>query len=115
MSVCVANINSLYQNSKQHSKVKYLGCMVDETMSGETMALSVINKINNKLKFLYQRKRFLTPTLRRLLRNALNQPHFDCTCSAWYPNLTKKNEKQNPDFPEQNPDLRANTEYRTNA
>ena len=24
---------------KQHSKVKYLGCMLDETMSGETMAL----------------------------------------------------------------------------
>ena len=37
---------------KQHSKVKYLGCMLDETMSGEKMALSVINKINNKLKFL---------------------------------------------------------------
>ena len=36
---------------KQHSKVTYLGCMLDETMSGETMALSVINKINNKLKF----------------------------------------------------------------
>ena len=41
---------------KQHSKVKYLGCILDETMSGETMALSVINKINNKLKFLYQKK-----------------------------------------------------------
>ena len=37
---------------KQHSKVKYLGCILDETMSGETMALSVINKIN-KLKLLY--------------------------------------------------------------
>ena len=30
--------------------------MLDETMSGETMALSVINKINNKLKFLYRKK-----------------------------------------------------------
>ena len=43
---------------KHHSKVKYLGCMLDETMSGETMALSVINKINNKLKFLYRKNRF---------------------------------------------------------
>ena len=51
---------------KHHSKVKYLGCMLDETMSGETMALSVINKINNKLKFLYRKSRFLTPTLRQL-------------------------------------------------
>ena len=54
------------------------------------MALSVINKINNKLKFLYQKNRFLTPILRRLLCNALIQPHFDHAHSAWYPNLTKK-------------------------
>ena len=59
-------------------------------MSRETMALSVINKINNKLKFLYRKNRFLTPTLRRLLCNALIQPHFNYACSAWYPNLTKK-------------------------
>ena len=45
---------------KQRSKVKYLGCMLDEVMSGEITALSVINKINNKLKFLYQKNRFLT-------------------------------------------------------
>ena len=37
---------------KQHSNVKYLGCLMDETMSGEAMALHVIHKINNKLKFL---------------------------------------------------------------
>ena len=61
----------------------------NETMSGETMALSVINRINNKLKFLYWKNRFLTPTLRRLLCNALIQPHFDNAYSAWYPNLTK--------------------------
>ena len=64
--------------------------MLDETMSGETMALSVINKINNKLKFLYRKNRCLTPTLRRLLCNALIQPHFDYACSASYPNFTKK-------------------------
>ena len=64
--------------------------MLDETMSGETMALSVINKINNKLKFLYRKNRFLTRTLRRLLCNALIQPHLDFACSAWYPNLIKK-------------------------
>ena len=32
---------------KQHSKVKYLGCLMDETISGEAMALYVIHKINN--------------------------------------------------------------------
>ena len=63
---------------------------MDEGMSAATMALNVIHKINNKLKFLHRKNDFLTPTLRRLLCNALIQPHFDYACSAWYPNLTKK-------------------------
>ena len=54
------------------------------------MALNVVNKINNKLKFLYRKNSFLTPALRRLLCNALIQPHFDHACSAWHTNLTKK-------------------------
>ena len=53
------------------------------------MALSVLNKVNAKLKFLYRKNRFLTPALRRLLCNALIQPHFDYACPAWYPNLNK--------------------------
>ena len=74
---------------KQHSKVTYLGCILDETMSGESMALKVINKINSRLKFLHRKNKFLTPALRRLLCNALIQPHFDYASSAWYPNLTQ--------------------------
>ena len=73
---------------KQHSKVKYLRCLLGETMSEEAMPLNVVNKINNKLKFLYRKNSSLTPALRRLLCNALIQ-HFDYACSAWYPNLTK--------------------------
>ena len=75
---------------KQHSRVKYLGCILSKTMSGETMTLSNINKINNELKFLYRKSRFLTPTLRRFHCNVLIQSHFDCACSAWYTDLTKK-------------------------
>ena len=63
---------------------------MDQTMSGEAMALHVIHKINNKLKFLYCKNDFLTPALRCLLYNSLIQPHFDYACSALYPNLTKK-------------------------
>ena len=59
-------------------------------MSAATIALNVIHKINNKLKFLHCKNDFLTPTLRCLLCNALLQPYFDYACSAWYPNLTKK-------------------------
>ena len=59
-------------------------------MSGKSMALNVINKINSRLKFLHRKNRFLTPALRRLLYNALIQSHFDYASSAWYPNFTLK-------------------------
>ena len=62
--------------------------MLDETMSRETMAFCY-KQINNKLKFLCRKNRFLIPTLRWFLCNALIQPHFDYACSAWYRNLTK--------------------------
>ena len=74
----------------QCSKVTYLGCILDESLSGESMALYVMDKINNKIKFLYRKSQYLTKSLRRLLCNALIQPHFDYACSAWYPNLNKK-------------------------
>ena len=72
-----------------YSKVTYLGCLLGETKSGESIALKTIKKINQKLKFLYRKNRFLTPEL-RLLCNAIIQPQFDYACSAWYPSLTQK-------------------------
>ena len=59
-------------------------------MSREAMALDFANKSNNKLRFLHCKNSFLTPALKRVLRNALLQPHFNCACSTWYSNLTKK-------------------------
>ena len=35
---------------KQYSKVTYLGCIFDETLSGESMAIHVINKTNLRSK-----------------------------------------------------------------
>ena len=69
----IKKLNIKYQDIeiKQHSQVTYLGCVMDETMSGEPMALKVINKINGKLKFLYRKNGFLTPGLRRMLCSAL--------------------------------------------
>ena len=88
----VPKLKIKYKNKqiKQHSKVAYLGCILDETMSGESMALKVFNKINSRFKFLHRKNKFLTPALRRLLCNALIQPHFDYSSSAWYPKLTQK-------------------------
>ena len=79
---------------KQHSLVTYRGCVLDETLCGEPMALKALNKINGKLKFLYRKNKFLTPTLCRMLCNAIIQPHFDYACSAWYPNLNENLKKK---------------------
>ena len=55
-------LNIKYKNVeiKQHSKVTYLGCILDETLCGESLALHVINKVNTKLKFLYRNNRMLS-------------------------------------------------------
>jgi len=74
---------------KQFSTVEYLGCLLDETLSGREMALKVLKKVNGKLRFLYRQGKYLNPRLRRMLCNTLIQPHFDFACSAWYPNLTQ--------------------------
>ena len=54
------------------------------------MALNVVSKINTRLKFLYRKSNFFSPQLRRLLCNALIQPHFDHECSVRYPKLNKE-------------------------
>ena len=51
-------------------------------MSGEAIAINVVNKINNKLKFLYRENSFLTPALRCSLRNELIQFQFDYVYSV---------------------------------
>ena len=37
--------------NKQHAKAKYLGCILHESISGESMALNVIYKVNSRLQF----------------------------------------------------------------
>ena len=63
----------------------HLGCLLDETLSRESMALKVIKNINSRLGFLHRKNRFLSLPLRRLLCNSLIQPYFDYAFSAWYP------------------------------
>ena len=80
-------------NIKQYPKGKYLGCELDENMSGEAMALKVINKIYRRIRFFYRKNIYLLLYVERLC-NAIIQPHFDCDCSVFYPNLNKKIQKQ---------------------
>ena len=46
-------------------------------------------KLTASLSSCTEKNDFLTPELRRLLCNALIQPHFDYASSAWYTNLNK--------------------------
>ena len=76
------NISFEGHSIKQHKTVECLGCQLDSKLSREAMASKVLRKINAKLKFLYRQSRYLTPAYRRLLCNALIQPHFDYGCSS---------------------------------
>ena len=50
-SFSLLNVRSKSFRIKQHSRVTCLGCILEETMSGESMAHKVINKVNARLKF----------------------------------------------------------------
>ena len=58
------------------------------------MAVQVLGKINSRLKFLYRKQSFLNPSFKRLLCNALIQPHFVFGNLAWYANLNKKHKRK---------------------
>ena len=79
------------KHSRLHSRSS---CILDETLSGESMAIHVINKVNSRLRFLYRQNKFLDIPLRRLLCNAMIQPFFDYACNVWYPNLSKNFRKR---------------------
>ena len=75
-----------------NKSVNNLGRVYDlnETMLGETMNLTMIEKANSRLKFLCGNIRFFDVALCILLCNALMQTHFDCVCIAWHSNLTRE-------------------------
>ena len=72
---------------KQHKFVEYLGCLLDNTLSGKDIAEKilekVLEKVNGRLKFLYRQSKYLNKRLRHMLCNTIIQPHFDYASSAW--------------------------------
>ena len=79
---------------KHYTKVTYLSCILDGSLSGGLMVLQVLNKIISRLRFLYRQNRFLNKLLRRLQCNAMIQSFFDCDCPAWYASLRKDLQKR---------------------
>ena len=43
---------------EQPSRVTYLGCILEETMSGESTANKVISRVNARLKFLHRKNKY---------------------------------------------------------
>ena len=74
---------------KQHNTVECLGYYLDYYFNGESMARRVLKKISKKLNLLCRQSNYLNYSSRRLLCNALKQPHFDYGCRLWYPLLSK--------------------------
>ena len=70
--------------------VKYLGVILDQTLSGEQMTKSVLSKITKKLKFMYRYHHCLKTTARKNLCSALLQGHFDYCCASWFLNLSSR-------------------------
>jgi hypothetical protein len=71
------------------SSVKYLGATIEQSLTGESIARSLIDKVNSRLKFLYRNKRFLSMHTKKLLVSSLIQCHYDYACAMWYPGLSK--------------------------
>ena len=83
------NISYRDYSLKQLHTVEYLGCYLDSNVNGEPMGCRVLKKINTKLNFLWRQSNYLNYSSRRLLCNALIQPHFDYGCTSWYSLLSK--------------------------
>lgn len=87
------NIFSIVCNGiiiESKSYVKYLGVILDNFLSGEYIVDNIINKANQRLKFLYRYKSCLSEQSRKTLCTALIQCHLDYACSCWYEGLSKK-------------------------
>ena len=56
--------------------VEYDCCCLDANLTGKSMAMKSLRKINTNLQFLDRQNEFLNPKLRRLLGNSLIQPHL---------------------------------------
>ena len=71
------------------SSVKYLGLVLDNTLSSESCANDIIKKVNSRIKCLYRHGNVLNQYLRKTLCNSLIQCLFDYSCSSWYYSLSK--------------------------
>lgn len=69
--------------------VTYLGCILDNKLSGELMARKIISKVSQRTKFLARISSLLDSKTLKILADALVQCHLDYACTSWYTGTTK--------------------------
>ena len=74
---------------KNVTSVKYLGLILDESISGDSIVHSILKKASSRLKFLYRFSNTLNMKSRKTLCFALIQCHFDYSSSSWYSGINK--------------------------
>ena len=78
-----------YGHVKSTDSVKYLGLQIDKFLDCERIVLSIVQKVNARLKFLYRHANVLNTQSRITLTSALIQCHFDYSCSSWFGGISK--------------------------
>jgi hypothetical protein len=63
-------------------KVEYLGIVIDNFLSGECIVEAIVQKVNNRLKFLYRQARFLDTFCKKTLCSGLIQCHEKMAASS---------------------------------
>ena len=53
-SILLGAKHKLFTLIKQYAKVKYFGCILDQSLSGELLALNIIAKVNSHLNLLHR-------------------------------------------------------------
>lgn len=71
-------------------EVKYLGCTLDDKLTGDSMAVQVHSKVCNRIKFLGRQAAYLDTQTLKMLAGALVQTHFDYAATFWYSGSTKQ-------------------------
>ena len=81
----------IVQNVKS---VKYLGLILDDNLSGESIVYNILKKASCRLKFLYRYADILNTNSRKTLCFSLIQCYFDYSSSSWYSGINKALKKK---------------------
>uniref|UniRef100_A0A8C7QXU9 Reverse transcriptase domain-containing protein n=1 Tax=Oncorhynchus mykiss TaxID=8022 RepID=A0A8C7QXU9_ONCMY len=71
------------------TSVSYLGCILDGSLGGVSMANEVLGKVNARTMFLSRKSKLLDKDSMKVLATALIQCHFDFASTSWFGGLSR--------------------------